>query len=104
MESSIINIFHISICALKNNEDVKADPLLTDRVTMYEDLTFARRQLCKTVKELPNVEFFYTRDGALLCKMINGRFQKVENADDLFHLGVNKINYATYYPGLEASS
>ena len=71
--------------------------MLTDQVTLTEDLTLPRRKLLKTVRELDVVEFAFVKDGAILAKQRRGPFVKVESADDLFHLGVTTQDYEQYY-------
>ena len=85
---------------LRENEKIRQDNTFGERVSVYDDLTMARRTLMKDIKEMNNVEFCYSRDGTVICKLRDGSFKHINNADDLFHLGVDNIDYSKYYRGL----
>ena len=75
-----------------NKKKLRADPNL-NKVYINEDLTTARFKLLQFIKKLDNVKNASTRDGKIICNMKNGRKFNVENADDLFHLGVTDVDY-----------
>ena len=37
------------------------------------------------------------KNGSILVKKKKGKFVKIENADDLFQLGVNDMDYGEFY-------
>jgi len=82
---------------LNNNAEVKKNRKLSENVRIYEDLTDARRAILKIVQDHPNTDFAYTRDGAIIAKDKAGKFVKIEDADDLFHLGFDNVNYRGLY-------
>lgn len=85
---------------LRENGKIKADNTFGDRVSVYDDMTMPRRKLMKDIKEMANVEFCYSRDGTIICKLNDGTFKHVNSADDLFLLGVEEVDYGKYYNGL----
>lgn len=85
---------------LRQNERIKANNTFEDKVSVYDDLTLPRRKLLKDIKEMENVDFCYTRDGTIICKLNDGTFKHVNSADDLFHLGIQQVDYAKYYNGV----
>ena len=44
-----------------------------------------------------NVDFAFVKEGAVLAKQKRGPFVKIEDADDLFKLGVDNVTYNDYY-------
>ena len=75
-----------------SKKKLKADPHL-NKVYINEDLTAARFKLLQYVKKLDNVKNASSRDGKIFCNMKNGKKFNIENADDLFHLGVHDVDY-----------
>ena len=88
---------------LKQHESVIADNRFEDKIAMYDDTTQTRKKLMEAAKECPSVEFSYIVDGNVICKMRSGGFTRVEDADDLFKVGVNELDYTDFYPGLNSS-
>jgi hypothetical protein len=82
---------------LKYNDQLKANPKFGEWVSIYEDMTETKRKLMKAVKDNPNVDYCFGRDGVIRCKKKDGTFINIESADDLFHLGFNDIDYSEYY-------
>ena len=71
---------------MKDQEDFKT-------IFMYDDFTPLRAKLLRAAKNHPNVRSAYTRDGINHCNIQNGSHVVVESPDDLFHLGVDDINW-----------
>ena len=68
------------------------------KVMIFDDLTETRRKLLKTTKEAEEVDFAYVKEGKILAKLkARQQFVKIENADDLIHIGVNSVNYSDFY-------
>ena len=67
------------------------------KVVIMDDVTSARRKLLKHVKDLRSVQFAYIKDGVVVAKQTSGTFSRIENADDLFHLGEENIDYRNFY-------
>ncbi len=86
---------------LKNSAAVRDNDTFTDKVTVAEDLTNARARLLKFINEQPQIEFAYARDGIIVSKLRNGRFERVESPDDLFKLGVDNIRYEDFFQSLK---
>ena len=87
---------------LRENGAIKDDAQFCERVSLYEDLTKARRNIFKTVKtkESDNVAFCFTKDGSIVTKMKNGQFVTIDDADDLFKIGIDQVDYSAFYDGL----
>lgn len=87
---------------LKESRAIREDASLGERVTLYEDLTKPRRILLKEVKnkENDNVAFCFTKDGSIIAKLKNGQFVTIENADDLFKIGMDQVTYSAFYDGV----
>ena len=51
-------------------------------------------------RELPNVEFAFIKDVAVISKVNTGKFCRVEDADELFQLGVENVKYNAFYPDM----
>ncbi len=87
---------------LRDSQRIKEDERFGDKVT---DLTSARHQILKVANEMANentnVEFAFARDGMIHCKLRNQKFVQLENADDLYKIGVDNINYADFYGRLD---
>ena len=66
-------------------------------IIMYDDITAPRRKLYKFCKDHKKVAFCHVRDGAIITKLQDGTFSKIETADDLFHLGEDKVDYKQFY-------
>ncbi len=64
---------------------------------LMEDLTAPRRKLLTTAKECPDTEFAFVKEGIIIAKKKQGRFVKVQNADDLFHRGREEVDYDDFY-------
>ncbi len=73
-----------------------------EKITVYEDLTEARRKLREAARDAPDVSFCYSRDGTIMCKTNDGRWVDVNNYNDLLKVGVQGENLepARYYKGL----
>ena len=82
---------------LKDAEALKGTTAFTEKVTIVEDLTNARAKLLKYTNNLPQVDFAYAREGSLICKTRNGKFEEVETPDDLFRLRVNDVKFEELY-------
>ena len=86
---------------LKDNEGIKASDKLNDKVLIFDDLTEARERLLRTVRDRENVHFAFVKDGYILARLQRGgKFIKIENAEDLFHVGVNDVDFADYYKSI----
>ena len=75
----------------------------TDKVFINDDLTPLRAKLLKLVKDLPITDKVWTIDGKIMCtkKTAPGHSQPgnvkpviIESPDDLFHLGVENVDWA----------
>ena len=67
---------------------------------IFDELTEARERLLRTVRAAQQVEFVFVKDGYILAKVNGRRFVKLENADDLFHIGISDVDYADYYKNI----
>jgi hypothetical protein len=85
---------------LKYNAKITSNPKTEDKVFINEDITEPRRRIMEFIKESGLVEYCFIREGTIVCKQ-GTRFIHVQNADDLFQLGVNHLQYEDYYPSLE---
>ena len=85
---------------LKDNETITKDPRFQNKVTLLDDLTEPRRKLLRTVQEYQETDYAYIRDGVIVCKLRNGRFYRINSADDLFQIGFSDICYQDIY-GME---
>ena len=81
-------------------ERKKGGKVAEDKVFINEDITEPRRRITEFIKESGLVEYCFIREGTIVCKQ-GTRFIHVQNADDLFQLGVNRLQYEDYYPSLE---
>jgi len=70
---------------------------LDEKVILMEDLTEPRRKLLSLAKKQYSVDFAFAKDGNVVCKMKNGKFQTVKTADDLFQIGVDDVDYRDIY-------
>ncbi len=86
--------------SLKGREELKNSDTFDEKVLIFDDLTEARERLLRTVRGTDGVEFAFVKNGYILAKKTSARFTKVENADDLFHLGIKEIDYALYYKNI----
>jgi NAD+--asparagine ADP-ribosyltransferase len=66
-------------------------------IYVNEDMTPARHRLFNMVRRLPTVERVNVKDGIIHVNTKTGRHVKIENAEDLFELGVDEIDYDTIY-------
>ena len=83
---------------LKDSQDIKDDRRFSDKVTIFDDLTVPRQKLLRTVRDLPVTDFAFAKDGYILAKKKTSRsFDKLENVDDLFKLGVDNVTYSQFY-------
>ena len=73
-----------------------------DKIVIYEDLTESRRRLREAAMRSKDVDFCFSRDGSITCKMTNGSWAEVNNSDDLLKVGVEgeDLDHAKYYGGL----
>ena len=85
-------------------EEIQEDTRFGNSVAVYEDLTAARRKILKMANDCPNVDFCYSRDGVIICRMRDGQWRRVEDADGLFHLGMDDLDYREIYPSLKGYS
>ena len=51
---------------LKNKEAIKCDDTFLEKVTESEDLTNARVRLLRHLRELPQTDLAYARDGSVI--------------------------------------
>ena len=86
---------------LKQRQEIKEDVRFEDKVVVFEDLTNPRQKLLKAVWDLPSTDFAFAKEGAILRKEKDGPFTKIENADDLFKLGVLNVTYKDFYDGVK---
>ena len=77
---------------LRNKKNLKDIPDLKG-IFIGEDLTPLRAKLLRKVKSLPNVKNANTKDGIIHCNMNNGSHVIVESPDDLFHVGLDEVDY-----------
>lgn len=82
---------------LKGKQTVINNPLFAGRLLMYEDLTRVRRRLLETARRQPCVDFAFTRDGTITCRLKSGDWTRVEQPDDLFNVGVDYVDYSEYF-------
>ena len=82
---------------LKNNERIRENGKFGDKLTVTENLTAARYKMLKVASEQECVDYAFASDGAIHCKLKNGKFVKLESADDLFKIGMEDVNYADFY-------
>ena len=60
-----------------------------------EDLTRLRFQMLKMLKQNPETESVYSRDGKLVCKLKGeARRYFVDSPDDLFNLSYDDVDFA----------
>ena len=83
--------------ALKNNKKIKEDKRFSDFVVVVEDVTQPRQRLLRYVRNLPQAEFAFIKDGAILVKERLGKFVKIETPDDLFKLGVKDLDCGEFF-------
>ena len=83
--------------ALKDNGKVKNSEAFEDKIVILDDITEPRKKLLKMVRDHKDTEFAFVREGNIIVKSRQGRFHRVENADDLFHLGFNSVSYRDIY-------
>ena len=81
---------------LCDNQRIKDDGKFGNRVTVADDLMPARRRILKVANENAKVEITFARDGTIHCKLKNQTFVQLENVDDLFKIGLDRINYANF--------
>ena len=81
---------------LKNNEAVVRNGKLEDKVFFNEDITECRRKLLEHIRGSRCVDFCFVREGTIVCKKGN-TFVHVNDADDLFKLGADDIDYGEFY-------
>ena len=79
---------------MQNKQQLKTK---NKNIIMYDDLTAPRRKLYKFCKDHKKVAFCHVRDGAIITKLQDGAFRKIESADDSFHLGEDEIDYTQFY-------
>ena len=82
---------------LKDNQKIKEDARFGDKVIIMEDVTEARQKLLRIVRETPSVDFAFVQDGVVKCKCRDGRFHRIETADDLYHIGHDDAQYDAVY-------
>ena len=66
-------------------------------MTIFEDLTVPRQKLLRAVRDLSDTDFAFVKEGSILARRKDGKFIKVDSADDLFHLGGKYIVYKDFY-------
>jgi len=81
---------------LKNNTKINNSQRYK-KVFINEDLTAPRVKLLKAATDATDVEYAFTRHGAVHCKLRNGKFQVIENPDDLFKIGLDNVVYSDFY-------
>lgn len=73
-----------------------------EKISMYEDLTEARRKLREAARDAPDVAFCYTRDGTIMCRTKNDQWVDVNCCNDLLKVGLQgeQLDPSRYYKGL----
>ena len=64
---------------------------------LMEDLTAPTRKLLAAAKESPDMEFAFMKEVIIMANKKQVSFMKVQNADDLFHLGMEEVGYDDFY-------
>lgn len=85
----------IKLMAAKKNLKDKSE---YKRVFINDNLTAMRAKMLAVVKESPNVESSFTKDGKIMCflkddKRARKRPVMVETPDDLFKIGLDSVDY-----------
>lgn len=85
---------------LKDNQAVVDSSSTEDKVYINEDITEPRRKLQEYIRGSGLVNYCFFREGTIVCKK-GDRFIHVNDADDLFKLGLNNLDYNMFYKDLE---
>ncbi len=68
---------------------------------LMEYLTGPGRKLLAAAKESPDTQFAFVNEGIIMEKRSKGQFVKVQNTDDLLHLGMEEVDYVDFYRYVE---
>jgi hypothetical protein len=84
--------------ALKEHTGLTQSQKFEKKVLIFDELTEPRERMLRAVRDKRGVvEFAFVKDGYILAKLLGKRFVKIENADDLFQIGITDVDYASYY-------
>ena len=81
---------------LKNNQTVANSTSTEQKVYINEDITEPRRKLQGFIRDSGSVDYCFVREGTIVCKK-GERFLHVNDADDLFKLGISEVEYNRFY-------
>ena len=57
--------------------------------------------MLRAVRDRDNVHFAFVKDGYILARLLRGgKCIKIENANDLFNVGINDVDYADFYKSI----
>ena len=81
---------------LRDNQSLVDNNKLENKVYINEDITESRRKLLQHIRSSRSVDFCFVREGTIVCKK-GSSFVHVNDADDLFKLGAEDVEYADFY-------